>query len=318
MLDDKNSQESNLNNMREYHQGGRIVNNDIFKTISVVQKYIDDNLLKSITLLDLAEVANYSIPQLERLFKRVLGVTPFVYIRKLRLTAAAKVLRDTNSLVIDTALDFVFDSHEGFTRAFSKEFGLSPFAYKANPIPLKYFIAYDVSARKPSKTKKENEQVTTVFTQVIEREARKVIIKRGIKAKEYFDYCNEVGCDIWGILSSIKDAKFEPAGYWLPEHLIKEGTSQYAQGVEVALDYQGVVPEGFEVIELPACKYMIFHGEEFKEEDFEEAIMSVQQAIKKFNPITYGYEYDETQPNFQLEPRGDRGYIEARPIKSII
>lgn len=295
------------------------MDNSVFDTISTVQKFIEDNLQSSITLSKLAQIANYSVPQLERIFKMVLGVSPFVYIRKLRLTAAAKVLRDTNTKVIDTALDFVFDSHEGFTRAFSKEFGLSPFAYKSNPVPLKYFIAYDVIAKKSSNSNKENVEMKTkiVFTQIIEREARKVIIKRGKKAAEYFAYCEEVGCDVWGVLSSIKEAKFEPAGFWLPEKFIKPGTSEYVQGVEVPIDYTGIVPDGFEVIELPACKYLVFNGEEFKNEDFEEAITAVWQAIERYNPATYGYMWDNAQPKFQLEPRGERGYIEGRPIKPI-
>lgn len=48
------------------------------------------------------------------------------------------MLRDEQPKVIDVALDFLFDSHEGFTRAFSKQFGLPPRAYSrtAPPIPL--------------------------------------------------------------------------------------------------------------------------------------------------------------------------------------
>lgn len=296
------------------------MNNIILETISKVQKYISNNITENITLSKLAQVANYSIPQLERLFKDTLGVTPFTYIRKLRLTAAAKVLRDNNIKVVDTALDFLFDSHEGFTRAFSKEFGISPLKYKKKPIPLKYFIAYDVIARKSFNKIKENEDMktVTVFTQVIEREERKAIIKRGVKAKDYFAYCEEVGCDVWGVLSSIKEGKFEPAGFWLPKNMVLEGTSEYVQGVEVPMDYCGVVPQGYDLITLPACKFMVFNSEEFDDEVFEEIITATWQAIEKFNPSTYGYEWDNTQPKFQLEPRGDRGYIEARPIKSIL
>lgn len=295
------------------------MNNNILDTISKVQKYISNNITQDITLSKLAQVANYSIPQLERLFKDALGVTPFTYIRKLRLTAAAKVLRDNNFKVVDTALDFLFDSHEGFTRAFSKEFGISPFQYKKKPIPLKYFVAYDVIARKSFNKIKEYEDMKTiaVFTQVIEREESKAVIKRGVKAKDYFAYCEEVGCDVWGVLSSIKEAKFEPAGFWLPKSLVLEGTSEYVQGVEVPTDYCGVVPEGYDLITLPACKFMVFNSEEFDDENFEEMITATWQAIEKFNPTTYGYEWDNTQPKFQLEPRGERGYIEARPIKPI-
>ena len=58
----------------------------------------------------------------------------------------------------------------------------------------------------------------------------------------------KVGCDIWSVLSSVKEAMYEPIGMWLPKHLIGEGTSQYVQGVEVPLDYANVVPEGYELI----------------------------------------------------------------------
>lgn len=44
----------------------------------------------------------------------------------------------------------------------------------------------------------------TIFVQVVERPKRKVLLKRGIKATEYFAYCEEVGCDVWGMLSSVK------------------------------------------------------------------------------------------------------------------
>lgn len=295
------------------------MDNTVIETISRVQRYIKENITQSITLSQLAKVANYSIPQLERVFKKTLGVTPFVYIRKVRLTAAAKLLKDNDIKVIDTALDFVFDSHEGFTRAFSKEFGISPSVYKRNPVPLQYFVSYDVIGRKSlNKSKEYNEMKTVaVFTQVIEREQRKAIIRRGVKAADYYEYCEEVSCDIWGVLSSIKEAKFEPAGFWLPKEMIEPNTSEYVQGVEVPMDYNGIVPQGCDIITLPACKYMVFNGEEFKDEDFEEAITAVWQAIEKFNPHTFGYEWDKSQPRFQLEPHGERGYIEARPIKEL-
>jgi AraC-like DNA-binding protein len=42
------------------------------------------------------------------------------------VTAAAHALRSGKQKIVDVALDFVFDSHEGFTRAFAKGFGISP------------------------------------------------------------------------------------------------------------------------------------------------------------------------------------------------
>ena len=37
--------------------------------------------------------------------------------------------------MLDIALDFVFDSHEGFTRAFSNAFGITPKKYASYPNP---------------------------------------------------------------------------------------------------------------------------------------------------------------------------------------
>ena len=52
-------------------------------------------------------------------------------------------------------------------------------------------------------------------------------------------YCNEAGCDVWGLLTSIKSISGEPVCLWLPDSLRTPGTSKYVQGVEVAADYQG-------------------------------------------------------------------------------
>ena len=41
------------------------------------------------------------------------------------------------------------------------------------------------------------EHIASVFVQVIEKPERKAIIKRGRTAKEYWSYCQEVGCDVW-------------------------------------------------------------------------------------------------------------------------
>lgn len=103
---------------------------------------------------------------------------------------------------------------------------------------------------------------------------------------------------------------------WLPKHLRKPVTNEYVQGVEVEPDYSGEVPEGFEVIDLPAAKYLLFRGEPFAEENYEDAIREIWDAEKKYNPEFIGYEWDESNPRIQLEPRGDRGYIELVPVKS--
>jgi hypothetical protein len=72
-------------------------------------------------------------------------------------------------------------------------------------------------------------QSNIIFAQVIERPCASSYSK-GATGADYMAYCLEVGCDIWGILESIKGALYESVGVWLPAHMIKPGTSQYCQG----------------------------------------------------------------------------------------
>ena len=142
-----------------------------------------------------------------------------------------------------------------------------------------------------------------------------MIIKRGVSAEEYFEYCGEVGCDVWGTLMSMDSLCGEPVCMWLPESYILPGTSVYVQGVEKPADYDGAVPEGFDVITLPAADYIMFQGEPFEEEDYSEAIAVLQQAAGRFRPEVSGWQWDCSNPKIQLAPVGERGYIELWPVK---
>lgn len=158
----------------------------------------------------------------------------------------------------------------------------------------------------------------TVFVQVIERPARKILLKRGIKAHEYFEYCEEVGCDVWGVLTSVKEALYEPVGLWLPASMRPANTSEYVQGVELPLDWNGIVPAGYELADFAPAMMMVFQGEPYNDDDFRDEVSAVMTKIDAFDPALYGYAWaPETAPRFQLAPAGWRGYIEARPVRSV-
>ena len=286
------------------------------EAVQRMQDYIETNLDTNITMADLANVSKYSPWYSYRLFVDLLHMTPAVYIRRLRLSKSALRLRDEKVKIIDVAFDYGFESVDGYQRAFYKEFGCNPYEYSMRPTPIYLFKPYGIKYANGKESKKMSE-VKNVFVQVIEKPERKVIIKRGKEATEYFKYSEEVGCDVWGLLCSMKSISGEPVCLWLPKKHIIAGTSEYVQGVEVAADYSGEIPEGFDIIELPKCKYIMFQGEPFEEENFGEAIQQVWDAIKKYNPKTMGYEWDDSNPRIQLEPIGTRGYIELHPVKSI-
>lgn len=288
---------------------------DHVEAVQRMQDYIDSHLYETITLARLAEVSLYSPWYSYRLFTQWINLTPADYIRRLRLSRSALKLRDEQVKVADVAFEIGFNSVDGYQRAFFREFGCNPGDYAANPLPIYLFTPYGVKFREIRKEKETMSNVKSVFIQAIEKPARKVLIKRGVKADEYFSYCEEVGCDVWGLLTSIKSIGGEPVCLWLPQKYIAPGTSKYVQGVEVPVSYGGIVPEGFDVIELPACRYLMFQGEPFAEEDYAEAIEQLYSAIEKYDPAPAGYEWDKENPRIQLEPIGSRGYIELLPIK---
>ncbi len=298
-------------------------NRDRIQAVQRMQDCIDRHLMEPISLLMLARAAGYSPFHSARLFKEITGKTPFDYIRALRLSEAAIRLGQGSVRVTDVAFDFIFESHEGFTRAFSKQFGINPRLYGQKKPPLKLFMPEPASDYYLNKQKGETDMsnktdTKTVFVQVVDRPERKLILKRGKKATHYFDYCEEVGCDVWEELTKIKDALYEPIGMWLSKNMILPGTSAYAQGVEVSKEYKGKVPQGFEIVSLPACKMMVFQGQPYDDAKFEEAIGDLWEVMKVYDPKIYGFEWaDDDGPRFQLEPMGYRGYIEARPVRQL-
>ena len=283
-----------------------------------MQDYINAHYQEEISLADLASISLFSPWYSHRLFKEYTGYAPADYIRRLRLSKSALRLRDENIKIIDVAFACGFESVDGYQRAFLREFGCNPKEYALNPIPLSLFTAFGVKFISLwNKEKASMNKAKCVFIQVLEKPAHKVLVKRGEKADNYMDYCYEVGCDIWGLLISMKSLCGEPVSLWLPKQYQKPNTSSYVQGVEVELDYQGVIPEGFDIIELPQSTYLMFQGEPFIEEDYCEAIVSVQEAMDGYDPTAIGYEWDDNQPRIQLEPNGKRGYMELRAVKKV-
>ena len=235
-------------------------------------------------------------------------------------------MRSSQSKVLDIALDFIFDSHEGFTRAFTNAFGITPKKYASYPKPEGWLIPYRYLDRHKSKSEewKMETKTAVIFTQIMERPARKLILRRSQKATHYFEYMEEVGCrtpekpEPWDILCSIKEALYEPVGVWLPDNMRPEGTGLYAHGVEVPADYAAHIPEGFDIIDLEPCKFLVFQGEPYDDENYQEAVGICVERIQNFNPAVYGYQYaDELAPKMQLAPMGWRGYIEMRPVREV-
>lgn len=282
-----------------------------------MQDYIHSHVTEPITLADLAAVAHYSPWHSYRLFCEYTTMSVACYIRRLRLAQSAESLLRSNSNIADIAFAHGFASVDGYIRAFSREFGMTPGAWAHHPTPITLFHPYGVRYRTPTIRKRNYLMQETEFIYVapLHKPCRKAIIKRAQEADNYWDYCRQVGCDVWGLLLSMDSLIGEPIGMWLPPQYRAPGTSEYVQGIEVGSWYEGPIPEGFDVIELPAADYLMIQGQPFEEKDYGQAIQTVEAAATAYCPEVLGYTWDTSNPRIQLEPKGERGYIEFRPVQ---
>lgn len=102
-----------------------------------VLAYIDEHIYEKINLCVLAELVGYSPFYFSKLFSEAMGLPVSGYIRIRKLQYAIASLMEGRK-VIDVALLYAFDSHEGFTRAFTQLFGSTPSTVR------KYLTSYTV------------------------------------------------------------------------------------------------------------------------------------------------------------------------------
>jgi AraC family transcriptional regulator len=96
------------------------------KAIHASIEYIEDRLKENITVADIAAAAGYSLYHFIRTFNHVVHHTPYDYLIRRRLSEAALELLADDPRIIDIALDYQFNNHETFSRAFKRMFDLQP------------------------------------------------------------------------------------------------------------------------------------------------------------------------------------------------
>ena len=93
--------------------------------ISTISEYIENNICESLTPEMLAEKAGFSTYYFCKLFNLYKGMPVMEFIRRRRLAYAASDICENNK-IIDVALNYGFESHNGFAKAFKKVYGFSP------------------------------------------------------------------------------------------------------------------------------------------------------------------------------------------------
>jgi len=149
------------------------------------------------------------------------------------------------------ALDAGFDSQEGFTRAFSRTFGVSPGRYRAGARPpkpeaLALHVAHLPAAnliQAPAPARKPALRIAGLGQDFTEVTVSGIpALWRRFEAR--LPLARQSGGGAYGVCCAAPGA--QPLQYGLG----------YIAGVEIAADAE--LPEGLEVIDLPARSYLVF------------------------------------------------------------
>ncbi len=98
-------------------------------SIQLIQQaicYMEEHIYENINYADVAKSVHMSSYSFHRTFSFIVGMTANEYIRKRRLTLAAKELQTTDISVIDAAYKYGYESPESFSKAFSRFHGSTP------------------------------------------------------------------------------------------------------------------------------------------------------------------------------------------------
>ena len=101
--------------------------------------YIESHLKDDFSVEDVASHVYMSSGYFQKAFSMLCGFTVSEYIRNRRLAEAGMELLSSNEKIIDIALMYGYDSHDSFTKAFSRFHGVTPSAVRRGGCTLKAF-----------------------------------------------------------------------------------------------------------------------------------------------------------------------------------
>ena len=316
---------------------------EVQQLVELMDQCIHQRTDEKLTLQYLAERLGYSEFYVSHKFREISGMAIRDYLRYRRLAFALKEVRDTQRGFLDIALDYGFSSHEAFTRAFKRAYGITPRAYRRQPVPVVlrtlirpldcYLIAKGRIGMNPTR-----QEIQTYFVKI---PAHKFLHIRNYESIGYWDFWQKQSqipgqdCEtICGLLDSIPcklddlGGKEANSGSGQVMAFINEPAGRLctwgiplaeAYGVRLPADYTGPVPEQRLLMDVPEGEYIVFEHGPF---DFEKENGAVEQnieaAMAAFDYEASGYQLDTTQGRvFYFYHDCQRFWKYIRPVKKV-
>ncbi|MDD6012771.1 MAG: helix-turn-helix transcriptional regulator [Oscillospiraceae bacterium] len=316
---------------------------NIQEIVDEIDACIKNHNDEALTLEHLAEKLGYSEYYVSRKFREISGVQFRDYLRYRRLAFALKEIRDTNTGILDIALNYGFSSHEAFTRAFKEAYGITPSEYRQNPRPvalrtiIRPFDCYLLGIGGTGMAKTTGD-VKTYFVTI---PAHKFLHIRNYESIGYWDFWQKQekipgqDCEtICGLLDSIKGKLDDNGGSEANASsgqlmaFINEPTGRIcswgiplaeAYGVRLLPDYDGEIPPQMQIMEVPEGEYIVFeHGPFDFETESNTVEEKIEKAMKEFDYSASGYCLDTTQGRvFYFYHDCGRFWKYVRPVKRV-
>ncbi len=292
-------------------------------SVEVVQKMIDwieNNMEEIPTLQQISEVVGYSPWYCSCMFHDITGMTLKSYIAGRRLAMATEEIRDTRARILDIAVKYGFSSQEALTRVFKEQYGCTPAAYrrKNKPVPMK--IHKRVLFPKYDEKRIKTMEKTRLAVRVEHIPAHKYLGIWEERADNYGDFWTYHDCDeVCGFITSMNKMAHPIVTAHTAGWKVNNGKKVYFYGTGVPSDYEGEIPKGFEVREIPASDYLVFSYPMF---DYMSENGEVMEAVEKlaftYNPAEMGYEWNEEVCQiYQRHYPEKLGYQVVRPVKKL-
>ncbi len=313
----------------------------LIQEIDACIKRKDDEAL---TLSAIAQKLSFSEFYVSRKFREVSGMSLREYMGQRSLALALKEVRDTDRGLLPIALDYGFSSHEAFSRAFKRAYGVSPGEYRRNPVPvvlrtvLKPFDCY-LMGNGGVGMENTTDDVKVYFVTI---PAHKFLHIRNYESIGYWDFWQKQSlipgqdCEtICGLLQSIT-GKIDDMGGDEPDSgsgqvmaYINEPSGRICSwgiplaesyGVRLLADYVGEVPEQMQLMDVEEGTYIVFEHGPF---DFamqnQMVEQKIEEAMKNFDYASAGYELDTTQGRvFYFYHDSKRFWKYVRPVRKTI
>lgn len=262
--------------------------------------YIDDHIKDEIHPEELANLVSYSPYHFYRIFDKHIGYTVMDYVQKRKLQFALYELIQGKK-VIQIALDYGFETHSGFTKAFKRCFGSPPSLYRLHcPISLPQKL--DLLSLRQKQTggivmqpKIIQKQTFDIAGKAFESDIDKVSYTRDAPAfwDERIAADESIETTLYNLLSPKKHGEYciNLSSSELKDKFTYLFAVNYDQGVQI--------PSGLMKFQISAATYAVFRTPLVEVEQFVSSIKGTWQYIlEDWLPHSL-YEVDEQSYDFE-------------------